>query len=528
MDARAWITGVCLCIRCTAMPISDSDAGPISPVLCSACCSDPHRSASLRAAHDPSTCWLSAHSSHSPAPVDAMATATQPHHLDSSDERDDEEEDEIENECDEDELEAAHSAFMAAGRSATATAAAAAAGGASVPRSQSHSSRQPRRPQPLSSLSWCRPFIERDDAPDDDDDEDDEDEDEDEEDDDGDAFGLDSADREAAADEELEDLKREYGRPLSKAMQPALPTLTARLGSAALSPDPAAAAPAAAAAAHKPIQLLRAYAPGEAPPAAAAAAADEEPEEEEEDDWGMLGLACDCPCDSCAVTMVAPSYAEYRALQRQRARANDDDDADSASAHPSECECVEFDPPHSAHELILHVLEDFFRFRVHMHRITFATSLANGEKRLQRQQQQQQSQTKPDAASSTERLEVQRQRQYERSLSLLRARARRDLTHLELLESCANQLGWNEPCSPAYTPHVPFVEAAPPGPGGTVLAGVVRSFLEYFLVAKTLVSHYDKAAVAVLCAHFVQFAVHSGDMESVHNPAVHPIHADRS
>lgn len=179
-----------------------------------------------------------------PAPSDTMAAAAQQQQHSDSDERD-ESVDEIESEYDEDELEASHSAFMAAG----------AAAGTRVQRA--HTSTQSRQPQPLSSLSWCRPFIERDDAPADDEVEEEAEEEEDDD-------GLDSADREAAADEELADLTREYGRPLSKAMQSALPTLTAQLGSTTLTADPAVATPAAAS--HKPIQLLRAYAPGQTPP----------------------------------------------------------------------------------------------------------------------------------------------------------------------------------------------------------------------------------------------------------------------
>ena len=247
----------------------------------------------------------------------------------------------------------------------------------------------------------------------------------------------------------------------------------------------------------------------------------EKPAQEEEDDWDLLGLPCDCPCDSCTVTAVAPSYAEYQALQRAHAARDDDDgddeDEDDAACEPRPCECVQFDPPHSSHELILHVLEDFFRYRVHLHRITFATSLANAEKRMQRQGQQprqQQPRSLQTDADATDRLDSpHRRRHYDRALSLLRARARRDLKHLELLEACANQLGWNHPAAPPYHPLVSFVETAQPA----VLAWIVVEFLEYFLVQKTATSNFDKASVAVLADNLVQFAIHTGDLESGEN-----------
>lgn len=284
-----------------------------------------------------------------------------------------------------------------------------------------------------SSLEWCAAYLERDDL----------------------------IDLDGAEDEELVDLRREYGAPLSNAVEH-LPTLTSRL-QAPPRPDD-----------EKQLSLLR------------------EGDESVEDDWDMLGIECDCPCASCRHTFVATDYD----LFQQRLA----EDASADSSDECECECLCFDPPSSTHAVILDLLEDFLRFRVHLHRVTFATAMDQAQRRAARL-----------APPDQDRL---CRTQYARSLTLLKARARRDLKHLELLEVCANQLGWNQADSPTFSTVAVFCEVSPPGP--SLLCGIVIEFLSYFLVHRTTASNFDKTKMATLCSNLALFAVKTGDIESGH------------
>jgi hypothetical protein len=287
-----------------------------------------------------------------------------------------------------------------------------------------------------SSLDWCATFLERDDL-----------------------VGLDGGE-----DEELVDLRREYGAPLSTAFEKHLPSLTARL-EAELKP-----------AAEKQLSLLR-----------------EDGEAEAEDDWDMLGLQCDCACASCRATFVAPDFDQFQAQQSESSQ-------DGGAEESDECECLEFDQPASLHIVLLDLFEDFFRFRVHLHRVTFATALDRARRAAK------------SKGLSMEDEEKTLRATYIRSLALLKARARRDLKHMELLEACANQLGWNLPDSPAFSPSAVFCEMCPPGPA--LLSGLLIEFLSYFLVHKTTCSNFDKTKMSSMCSNLALFAIKTGDLES--------------
>ena len=335
-------------------------------------------------------------------------------------------------------------------------------------------------------------------------------------------------------DEELADLRREYGKPASQASQ-CLPALS-ELVESIQGGDQAQPAP-------KPVQLLRAHAPG-----TKAATADDGTVEndapKEDDDWDLLGVECDCPCTSCRLTLVAPQFDDHVRLQRlvqqelkEFAEDEEGNAVQDASSRVIPCECFELHPPECKHDLIVDLLEDFFRLRVHMHRITFAESIADAEVRLLSQQSssatRRKGQPRINREKESERLDALRRSAYTRALVLLKARCRRDLRHIELLEACANQLGWNHPSAPALLPSVVFCEYASPAGlnvqersvvdelnpgsavhrGGDLLSGIVVDFLLYFLPLKTTCSNFDKSRCVTLLQNLLAFAIACHDLD---------------
>ena len=309
-------------------------------------------------------------------------------------------------------------------------------------------------PPPVSSvascLSWCSPFLESDDI----------------------------IDLDGGEDEELVELRREYGATLKEECEDEIPTLTGRIEKHFTShPNEPTTEP----------SLLR----------------DTDEPTPTFDDWEMLGLECDCTCRSCRDTLAQPSYEQFKAHHTEE----DESDGKSQSNADCDCDCFIFTPPESHHIVLLDLFEDFFRFRIHLHRITFAASLERERRRQLKSQP-------PSSLSSSAVLDDGAMKlAYDRSLTLLKARARRDLKHMELLEVCCNQLGWNQHDAPVFDTSLVFCEVAPPGP--SLLAGIMKEFLAYFLIQRTTCTNFDKSKIAVLCTNLLHFAIRTGDLESV-------------
>jgi len=246
----------------------------------------------------------------------------------------------------------------------------------------------------------------------------------------------------------------------------------------------------------------------------------------DEDERVLLGLQCDCPCDSCRMTCACHSWQEYmercELVEGEQQRHAENDEGETM---PQSCQCLEADEAEeSQHSVITELLEDFFRLRVHMHRVTFTHSMSA----LRRQRALRDANgILTDAVSSSHKHDGDRSSSsssafdehasttFHRSLSLLEARARRDLHHLELFESCANNLGWNHPDAPSFSQAISFCDLAQPGP--TVLAGIVNDFLTFFLHHKTEVSSsVEMEQISRLMRQLIEFAIRCGDIDPLH------------